>query len=56
MFFNFIDELRSAGIQASFKEHLVLLEALDKAARAMQDASRPEVAEPVSPPNQESPP
>ena len=31
-----------------------LLEALDKAARAMQDASRPEAAEPVSPPNQES--
>ncbi|MCX7864644.1 MAG: VWA domain-containing protein [Novosphingobium sp.] len=30
MFFNFIDELRSAGIPASFKEHLVLLEALDK--------------------------
>jgi len=30
MFFNFIDELRSAGIGASFKEHLVLLEALDK--------------------------
>ena len=30
MFFNFIDELRSAGIQASFKEHLVLLEALEK--------------------------
>ncbi|MBV1687249.1 VWA domain-containing protein [Novosphingobium sp. G106] len=30
MFFNFIDELRAAGIQASFKEHLTLLEALDK--------------------------
>ena len=30
MFFNFIDELRAAGIKASFKEHLVLLEALDK--------------------------
>ena len=30
MFFNFIDELRAAGIQASFKEHLVLLEALEK--------------------------
>ncbi len=30
MFFNFVDELRSAGIGASFKEHLVLLEALDK--------------------------
>ena len=30
MFFNFIDELRTAGIKASFKEHLVLLEALDK--------------------------
>ena len=30
MFFNFVDELRAAGIQASFKEHLVLLEALDK--------------------------
>ena len=30
MFFNFIDELRAAGIPASFKEHLTLLEALDK--------------------------
>lgn len=30
MFFNFLDELRSAGIQASMKEHLILLEALDK--------------------------
>ena len=30
MFFNFVDELRSAGISASFKEHLVLLEALDR--------------------------
>ncbi|AXB76737.1 VWA domain-containing protein [Novosphingobium sp. P6W] len=30
MFLNFIDELRAAGIQASLKEHLVLLEALDK--------------------------
>lgn len=30
MFFNFIDELRAAGIRASFKEHLTLLEALDK--------------------------
>ena len=30
MFFNFIDELRAAGIKASFKEHLVLLEALEK--------------------------
>ncbi len=30
MFFNFIDELRAAGISASFKEHLTLLEALDK--------------------------
>ena len=30
MFFNFIDELRAAGIPASFKEHLVLLEALDR--------------------------
>ena len=30
MFFNFIDELRAAGIQASFKEHLTLLEALQK--------------------------
>jgi len=33
-----------------------LLEALDKAARAMQDASRPAAAPPVSTPNQESPP
>jgi uncharacterized protein with von Willebrand factor type A (vWA) domain len=30
MFFNFLDELRAAGIPASLKEHLVLLEALDK--------------------------
>lgn len=30
MFFNFLDELRSAGIPASMKEHLILLEALDK--------------------------
>jgi uncharacterized protein with von Willebrand factor type A (vWA) domain len=29
MFLNFLDELRSAGIPASLKEHLVLLEALD---------------------------
>jgi uncharacterized protein with von Willebrand factor type A (vWA) domain len=30
MFFNFVDELRSAGIKASFKEHLTLIEALDR--------------------------
>jgi uncharacterized protein len=30
MFFNFLDELRTAGISASMKEHLLLLEALDK--------------------------
>ena len=30
MFFSFVDELRAAGIQASLKEHLVLLEALDR--------------------------
>src|SRR3546814_17684311 len=30
MFFNFLDELRAAGIGASMKEHLVLLEALDR--------------------------
>ena len=30
MFFNFLDELRAAGIPASMKEHLVLLEALDQ--------------------------
>lgn len=30
MFFNFLDELRHAGIPASIKEHLVLLEALDR--------------------------
>ena len=29
MFFNFLDELRAAGIPASLKEHLLLLEALD---------------------------
>jgi uncharacterized protein with von Willebrand factor type A (vWA) domain len=31
MFFSFVDELRAAGIQASLKEHLTLLEALDAA-------------------------
>lgn len=31
MFLNFLDELRAAGIKASLKEHLVLLEALDRA-------------------------
>ncbi|MDT8757894.1 VWA domain-containing protein [Sphingomonas psychrotolerans] len=30
MFFSFLDELRAAGIPASLKEHLVLLEALDR--------------------------
>ena len=30
MFFSFLDELRAAGIPASMKEHLVLLEALDR--------------------------
>ena len=30
MFFDFMDELRAAGIKASFKEHLTLLEALDR--------------------------
>src|SRR3546814_769635 len=30
MFFNFLDELRAAGIGASMQEHLVLLEALDR--------------------------
>ena len=30
MLLNFLDELRSAGIPASIKEHLVLLEALDR--------------------------
>ncbi len=29
MFLNFLDELRSAGLKASLKEHLLLLEALD---------------------------
>jgi len=29
MFLSFLDELRAAGIPASLKEHLVLLEALD---------------------------
>ena len=29
MFFSFVDELRAAGIKASLKEHLTLLEALD---------------------------
>ncbi len=30
MFLSFLDELRAAGIPASPKEHLVLLEALDR--------------------------
>lgn len=30
MFFSFLDQLRAAGIPASLKEHLVLLEALDR--------------------------
>ena len=30
MFFGFLDELRAAGIPASLKEHLMLLEALDR--------------------------
>lgn len=30
MFFNFLEELRTAGIPASMKEHLILLEALDR--------------------------
>ena len=38
MFFSFVDELRAAGIQASLKEHLTLLEALD----AEVIAARPE--------------
>jgi uncharacterized protein with von Willebrand factor type A (vWA) domain len=38
MFFSFVDELRAAGIPASLKEHLVLLEALD----AEVIAARPE--------------
>src|ERR671917_2543482 len=38
MFFSFVDELRAAGIPASMKEHLTLLEALD----AEVIASRPE--------------
>ncbi|MGS1017789.1 vWA domain-containing protein [Allosphingosinicella humi] len=38
MFFSFVDELRAAGIPASLKEHLTLLEALD----ASVIAARPE--------------
>ena len=38
MFFSFVDELRAAGIPASMKEHLTLLEALD----AQVIAARPE--------------
>ncbi|HEY9552574.1 vWA domain-containing protein [Allosphingosinicella sp.] len=38
MFFSFVDELRAAGIPASMKEHLILLEALDAAVIA----ARPE--------------
>src|SRR4028119_2155443 len=38
MFFSFVDELRAAGISASLKEHLTLLQALD----AQVIAARPE--------------
>jgi uncharacterized protein with von Willebrand factor type A (vWA) domain len=38
MFISFVDELRAAGIPASMKEHLTLLEALD----AEVIAARPE--------------
>src|SRR3546814_12660929 len=38
MFFSFVDGLRAAGIPASMKEHLILLEALDAAVIA----ARPE--------------
>jgi uncharacterized protein with von Willebrand factor type A (vWA) domain len=38
MFFSFVDELRAAGIPASIKEHLTLIEALD----AQVIATRPE--------------
>ena len=38
MFFSLVDELRAAGIAASLKEHLTLLEALD----AEVIATRPE--------------
>ena len=38
MFFSFVDELRAAGIKASLKEHLTLLEAL----QAEVIAARPE--------------
>ena len=36
MFFSFVDELRAAGIPASMKEHLILLEALDAEVVAMR--------------------
>src|SRR3954470_4333695 len=36
MFFSFVDELRAAGIPASIKEHLTLLEALDAQVIAAQ--------------------
>lgn len=36
MFFNFLDELRTAGIAASMKEHLILLEALDKGLKQLE--------------------
>ena len=40
MFFGFLDELRAAGIPASLKEHLMLLEALDReGARAAFEAA-----------------
>ena len=37
MFLNFLDELRAAGIPASLKEHLMLLEALDREVLAGHD-------------------
>lgn len=47
MFFNFVDELRAAGIKASFKEHLTLLEALDK--DVIEQTPRPSTISPAPP-------
>ena len=54
MFFNFIDELREAGIKASFKEHLMLTgndlygSRMHWKANAQPDSARPSSARQTS--------
>ena len=47
MFFAFVDELRAAGIPASLKEHLILLEALD--AEVIERSPRNSIISPAPP-------